>query len=203
MTFLFLLHPLYILPEDIELDIDRATDSESSDIGHVPCMWDERYSQVVISCSHDREAHTIECDTSLLDDEIAILAIKIHTDEVRVITVANYLCNRSDCVDMSRDEVSIDASLCSDTALDVEYIPDFFTAEVRPSEALLHRKECIILRCDGYQSHTDSIMCDTLSDGEWFIVEVILHHEVAILARDDTRCVFDNSGEQGRRIERV
>lgn len=41
-------------------------------------------------------------------------------------------------------------------------------------------------------------MCDTLSDSEWLIVEVILHHEVATIAGDDTRCAFDNSGEQGK-----
>jgi len=99
--------------------------------------------------------------------------------------------------------VSIDASLGSDATLDIEDITNFFTPKIGTNEALLHSEECITLRCDGCQSHTDSIMCDTLSDGEWLIMEVILYNKIPTLAGDNTRCAFDNSGKQRRRIERI
>ncbi len=159
-------------------------------------MWDEWYSQIVISGSDDSETYAIECDTSLFDDEIMVFAIKIYTDEVRIIIVANYISNSTNRIYMSRDEVSIDASLRTDTALYIEYIPNFFWSKISTRKTLLHRKECIILRCDGCQSHTDSIVRDTLSDGEWLIVEVIPHNKSSTLSGDDTRCTFDNSGKQ-------
>lgn len=108
------------------------------------------------------------------------------------------LSNSSECIDMSCDEVSIDASLSSDAPLHIEHISNFFTTKIGTRKTLFHSEECITLWCDIRQSHTDSIMCYALSDGEWLIVEVILHHEVPTVAGYDTRCAFDNSGEQGK-----
>jgi len=196
MYFLFSLHPLYILPEDIELDIDRTRYTESSDIGQAPCMWDERYCEEVISSSDDGETHAVQCHTSLLDDEVPILAIKIYPYKMRVITIANYLRYSSNCIHVPWDEVSVDTSLRSDASLDIEDITNFFVSKIGPRKALLHREESITLGCNIRKSHTDSIMSDTLSDGEWLIMEVILYDKIATLASDDTRCALDNSGEQ-------
>ena len=101
---------------------------------------------MVISGSDDREADAVECDTSLLDDEGAILAIKIYTNKIGTILIVCDICNCSNSVDMTRDEVSIDTSLSSDTSLDVEYIPNFFASKIGTRKTLLHREECITLR---------------------------------------------------------
>lgn len=194
--FLSSLHPLYVLPEDIEFDIDRTRYTEGSDIGYYPGVWYEWYREGVISGSDDGEAYAIECYTSLLYDEIAILVIEVYPHKVWVILVACYLYHSSDCIYVPCDEVSIDASLSSDTSLDIECVPNFFATKIGTRKTLLHSKECITLRSDIGKSHTDSIVCDALSDSEWLIVEVILHDKVATFPGDDTRCAFDNSGEQ-------
>lgn len=190
------IHPLYILPEDIEFDIDRARYTECSDIGHAPSMRDEWYCEVVISGSDDCKADAIQGYTSLLDDEVPILAIEVDPHEVWVICITNNLRYDSNCIDMSCDEVSIDTGFSSDAPFNIERVSNFFRSEVRPRKTLFHSKKCITLGCDIRQSHTDSVVCDTLSDSEWLIVEVILHHEVTTFTGDDTRCAFDNSGEQ-------
>ena len=82
-----LIHTLYIFTEYVKFNIDRTSDSESSDIGYIPSMWDEWYSEGVISGSDDSEADTIQCNTSLLDDEIAVLTIEVYPHEVRIILV--------------------------------------------------------------------------------------------------------------------
>lgn len=101
---------------------------------------------MVISGSDDREADAIECYTSLLDDEVTVLGIKVYSYKMRVIAIANYLCHCPDRIDMPCDEVSIDASLGSDTTLDIEGISDLFATKIGPRKALLHCKECITLR---------------------------------------------------------
>ena len=105
------------------------------------------------------------------------------------------LSNSSECIDMPRDEVSIDASLSSDTTFDVELVASFFVPKIGPRKTLDHRKERIRFRGDICQRHTDSIVCDTLSDREGLICESILYNKGPSIRRDDTRCGFDNSGE--------
>lgn len=195
---LFYIHSLYVLAEDIEFDIDRAWYAESSDISHVPGMRYEWYSQGVISGRDYGEAYTVQCYTSLLDDEVPVLAIKTHSNKIWIILVVYDLSNSSHCIYMPCDEVSIDTGLSSDTPFHIEYISHFFRSEVRPRKTLFHSEECIILGCNISQSHADSIVSDTLSDSEWFIVEVILHNEVTTITSNNTRCAFDNSGEQER-----
>ncbi len=153
---------------------------------------------MVISGRDDGEAHTIQCYTSLLDDEVPIFAIEAYPHEVRVIAIANYLCHYPNCIDMSCDEVSIDTSLGSDASLDIECVSNFFRSEVRPAKTLLHSKECIALRCDIGKSHADPVMCDALSDGEWLILKIILYGKIPSVVGDNTRCAFDNSGEQSK-----
>ncbi len=136
-------HPLDVLSEDIELDVDLATDSERSQIGHVPRVWDNRYCEVIIACGHDRETYSVQCDASFFDDEVAILRVKIYSYEIGAITVLSDCANRPNCIDMPCDEVSIDAGLGSDTTFDVELVASLFTPKIGPREALDHREECI------------------------------------------------------------
>jgi hypothetical protein len=134
---------LDIFAEDIELHIDLTLDSERAKIGHSPSVWDDRYGEMIIICCDDREAHSIECYAAFFDDQMAILWIKVDSDEIRAITVLSDCTDRPNGIDMPCDEVSIDAGLGSDTALDIELISDLFTAKIGPRQTLLHSKKCI------------------------------------------------------------
>lgn len=192
------IHALYIFSEYIKFNIDRTPDSESSDIGYTPGMWYKWYCQIVISGSYYSETHTIQCNASLLDDESTVLGIKVHAYEIWIIIIASYLSNSANSIYMPWDEVSIDTSLGSDTPFYVEYISDFFRSKIGTRKTLFHCEKCIILRCDIGQCHANTIMSNTLSYCEWFIMEIIFHCEVATITSNKARCAFDNSGEQER-----
>ena len=136
-------HPLDVFAEDIKLDVDLAADSERSEIGYTPRVWDHRYCEVIIACGHDRETHSIQRDASFFDDEVAILRVELDSHEIGAITVLSDCTDRPNGIDMPRDEVSIDASLSADTAFDVELVASLFTAKIGPRQALDHREECI------------------------------------------------------------
>lgn len=159
-------------------------------------MWDEWYCEIIIPRSHDSETYAVECYASLLDDEVAILGVKIYSNKIRVILIMSNLRYGSNCIHVSCDEVPVDTSLSPDTSFDVEHVSDFFISKIGTRKTLLHREKRITLRCDIRQGHTDSIMRDTLTDGEWLIVEVVGYCEVTTSSSDDARCAFDNSGEQ-------
>ncbi len=158
-------------------------------------MWDDRNRQKGVSGFNNGETHPIERDTSLLDDQSMIFRIKINFYCMRSVTILVDIAHGSGRIDVSRDEMPINSIPIAYTAFDIEVITDSLLSEVGPQKTLCHRKKCIAFRIPLGDRHTNSVMGNTLTDGQW-LLEGILHNESSTIENENTGCGFDNSGEQ-------
>ena len=99
------------------------------------------------------------------------------------------------CIDVSCDYMSIESHIGSYASFYIEGVSRFFGREIRNPETLFHHEKLIKIILDPSESHTGSIVSDTLTEPELCFWEAIFYTKKSSFSRDDFRLFFDNSGK--------
>ena len=195
-------HARYIFSDHIKFYIDGCSFFESPEICDLLCERNKRHvydrSLPLEDDFYDRETHTIERDTSLVDTIVRIFTRKRNSQSERSIGIHFPLSHISERINMSGHHMPIDSITQLQTPLHIICITDLFRTKIRHSKGFFHGKKRVGITIRIKYSHAYAIMGDAFSSCEHG-TKYIFQRENPFMDRKNLGLRCDNTREHDRK----